>query len=114
VVDGGGLENRCTRKGTGGSNPSPSEPRPRFQARFARRRGVAAKVGRQNTRMGHADRMRRSCEGGPPERPIYAVVLAGSLTETSSVAATSTAGAEWNLPNSHARTGSSVMTLPPA
>ena len=22
VVDGGGLENRCTRKGTGGSNPS--------------------------------------------------------------------------------------------
>jgi hypothetical protein len=24
VVDGGGLENRCTRKGTGGSNPSPS------------------------------------------------------------------------------------------
>jgi hypothetical protein len=25
VVDGGGLENHCTRKGTGGSNPSPSE-----------------------------------------------------------------------------------------
>ena len=25
MVDGGGLENRCTRKGTGGSNPSPSE-----------------------------------------------------------------------------------------
>src|SRR6266498_885070 len=24
VVDGGGLENHCTRKGTGGSNPSPS------------------------------------------------------------------------------------------
>src|SRR6478609_3759381 len=24
VVDGGGLENRCTRKGTGGSNPSSS------------------------------------------------------------------------------------------
>src|SRR2546427_222978 len=24
VVDGGGLENRCTRKGIGGSNPSPS------------------------------------------------------------------------------------------
>ena len=24
MVDGGGLENRCTRKGTGGSNPSPS------------------------------------------------------------------------------------------
>ena len=22
MVDGGGLENRCTRKGTGGSNPS--------------------------------------------------------------------------------------------
>jgi hypothetical protein len=22
VVDGGGLENHCTRKGTGGSNPS--------------------------------------------------------------------------------------------
>ena len=33
MVDGGGLENRCTRKGTGGSNPSPSEtsadPEPR-------------------------------------------------------------------------------------
>ena len=27
VVDGGGLENRCTRKGTGGSNPSPSDLR---------------------------------------------------------------------------------------
>jgi hypothetical protein len=25
VVDGGGLENHCTRKGTGGSNPSPSD-----------------------------------------------------------------------------------------
>src|SRR4029453_2034258 len=24
AVDGGGLENRCTRKGIGGSNPSPS------------------------------------------------------------------------------------------
>ena len=24
MVDGGGLENHCTRKGTGGSNPSPS------------------------------------------------------------------------------------------
>ena len=24
MVDGGGLENRCTRKGIGGSNPSPS------------------------------------------------------------------------------------------
>ena len=24
VVDGGGLENHCARKGTGGSNPSPS------------------------------------------------------------------------------------------
>lgn len=24
MVDGGGLENRCARKGTGGSNPSPS------------------------------------------------------------------------------------------
>src|SRR5207249_1633240 len=24
VVDGGGLENHCTRKGAGGSNPSPS------------------------------------------------------------------------------------------
>src|SRR5436189_4995407 len=30
VVDGGGLENHCTRKGTGGSNPSPS-------AKFSRR-----------------------------------------------------------------------------
>jgi hypothetical protein len=27
VVDGGGLENHCTRKGTGGSNPSPSDLR---------------------------------------------------------------------------------------
>jgi hypothetical protein len=42
VVDGGGLENRCTRKGTGGSNPSSSaqpslalsgEPRPASQDR---------------------------------------------------------------------------------
>jgi hypothetical protein len=24
VADGGGLENHCARKGTGGSNPSPS------------------------------------------------------------------------------------------
>ena len=24
MVDGGGLENHCARKGTGGSNPSPS------------------------------------------------------------------------------------------
>jgi hypothetical protein len=30
VVDGGGLENHCARKGTGGSNPSPSA---RFQHR---------------------------------------------------------------------------------
>ena len=28
MVDGGGLENHCTRKGTGGSNPSPSDLRP--------------------------------------------------------------------------------------
>ncbi len=28
VVDGGGLENHCTRKGTGGSNPSPSASDP--------------------------------------------------------------------------------------
>ena len=27
MVDGGGLENRCTRKGIGGSNPSPSATR---------------------------------------------------------------------------------------
>ena len=27
MVESGGLENRCTRKGTGGSNPSPSESR---------------------------------------------------------------------------------------
>ena len=33
MVDGGGLENRCTRKGIGGSNPSPSaslQPAARF------------------------------------------------------------------------------------
>jgi hypothetical protein len=35
VVDGGGLENRCTRKGIGGSNPSPSASSPFFLIAFA-------------------------------------------------------------------------------
>jgi hypothetical protein len=34
VVDGGGLENRCTRKGTRGSNPFPSA---NVRSRLARR-----------------------------------------------------------------------------
>ena len=42
MVDGGGLENRCTRKGTGGSNPSPS-------ASFARSRSLN---GRRETSLG--------------------------------------------------------------
>jgi hypothetical protein len=38
VVDGGGLENHCTRKGTGGSNPSPSaNARRALTSRLARR-----------------------------------------------------------------------------
>jgi hypothetical protein len=38
VVDGGGLENRCTRKGIGGSNPSPSaNSQLLFRADFALR-----------------------------------------------------------------------------
>ena len=32
VVDGGGLENRCTRKGTRGSNPFPSAIRVRSRS----------------------------------------------------------------------------------
>src|SRR5262245_52404225 len=45
VVDGGGLENHCTRKGTGGSNPSPSA-----RLRHARRLSNRTHYSRANTR----------------------------------------------------------------
>ncbi len=41
AVDGGGLENRCTRKGIGGSNPSPSAMR--ASARMAGGSGLQAR-----------------------------------------------------------------------
>jgi hypothetical protein len=42
VVDGGGLENRCTRKGIGGSNPSPSAT-PSLRSVVAGGRGLQAR-----------------------------------------------------------------------
>ena len=35
MVETGGLENRCTRKGTGGSNPSPSATQSALQRKSA-------------------------------------------------------------------------------
>ena len=52
MVDGGGLENHCTRKGTGGSNPSLSANlRSCSPAKMARRNREAAKVGCHELRL---------------------------------------------------------------
>ena len=44
AVDGDGLENRCTRKGIGGSNPSPSATLTPFVWRSERSSGAARRM----------------------------------------------------------------------
>src|SRR5580692_12296397 len=46
VVDGGGLENHCTRKGAGGSNPSPSARIKSLHNKDSLRLGVGRIYGR--------------------------------------------------------------------
>ena len=60
VVDGGGLENRCTRKGIGGSNPSPSA---------IRRLSVTHPSGGHQIPLFSGDRIEHLKDSNPLEEP---------------------------------------------
>lgn len=89
MVDGGGLENRCTRKGIGGSNPSPSAtlhvgwlavrlPR---RARACTRRGRVRAMGAGDGILAverEGARVQVACREFPMRprtRPVHAAVL---------------------------------------
>jgi hypothetical protein len=65
VVDGGGLENRCTRKGTGGSNPSPSANLRQPLASLAASVGKPPKVSAGFVRRSFSEGESAQREGGP-------------------------------------------------
>ena len=89
MVDGGGLENRCTRKGIGGSNPSPSAKPPQRaanarrgprkispSARFARGYGWQAASQEQSAEVDTI-----SCGNRPTPPNVHPTILENALSD---------------------------------